>query len=456
MRVSRSLNSNNSTFFLFLIADSPDFLRRMDVINSTDDCVRQRDEESLDDPTQGAIIAKGLFLTIFVTLSFVSNILCLVVLHRVRDRSLQKVTKIFMISFTLCDIFGLLFAYIPMTVSTFMQSWPFGDFVCILNGLSSTIFAYTSGIQLLALNLERYLAINYPLKWYNIYVTPRRARIIVVLLWLSALLFALIAYFLPGRYTAYSVYLGVCNSNPCGDEPDISGTILSSVFFVAPVILTLILWLKLYLLAKSHAKAIVSQARAVNHGTLERTRKNSQDSLKSAASMASVDSPCRSPVCKDSPVQIQIDRKTSKISLGLRSFGGTLERRKASKASTCEQQALKSNRRAFFTFFLMSIFMAVFSLPFIIVIVYDNTQRQMMPYGFIAVAEVLIVSFGFLNVLLYYARNKAFRKAAKKLFCAPADPYDRPTKAYATNGRTIAPDCSLGTLSRGEATHADV
>ncbi|XP_072027636.1 beta-3 adrenergic receptor-like [Amphiura filiformis] len=420
--------------------------------DTTTTCIK--DEYNItDEPTTAAIVTKGVFLTVVVTLSFVSNTLCLVVLPRVRDRSLQKVTKIFMISFTVCDIFGIFFSYIPMTVSTFLHNWPFGDTMCWINGFAGTIFAYTSGIQLLALNLERYLAISYPLKWYHVYVTPFRARITVVLLWMSAVTFSAVAYSLPNRYTAYSLFLGVCNSNPCGHEPDISGTILSSAFFVSPVLLTLLLWLKLYLLAKRHTKAIVSQARAINLGTLERERKYSQDSLKSAASM---DSPCRSPVSKDSPVQKEIDRKTSKISLGLKSLAGTLERRKASKASTTEQHAVKANRRAFFTFFIMSICMALLSLPFIIVIVYDNTQRQMLSYGFIAVAEILIVSFGFLNVVIYYARNKAFRKAAKKLFCSPADPYSRPSRACITNGRTIAPEGTHGTMSRGDVTQADV
>ena len=439
----------------FISFQIPEESLKMEVtINSSDTCDREP-YNITEEPTHAAIVTKGVFLAVCVALSFVCNTLCLIVLHKVRDRSLHKVTKIFMISFTLCDMFGIIFVYIPMTVATFLHSWPFGDAVCFINGFASTVFAYTSGIQLLSLNLERYLAISYPLKWYNVYVTPKRARITVVVLWISAMVFSTVAYSLPGRYTQHSAFLGVCTSNPCGHEPDISGTILSSSFFIAPVLLTLLLWLKTYLVAKRHSQAILAQVKAVNQGTLDRNqhtleRKYSQNSL---GSLGSLDSPCRS------PVQKEMDRKVSKVSLTLRSLGGTLDRRKASKASTAEVQVVNANRRAFFTFFFMSICMALISLPFIIVIVYDNTQRQMLSYGFVAVAEILIVSFGFLNVIIYYARNKAFRKTAKKLFCTPADPYSRPSKAFVTNtnGRSVGHnEGSARYGSRDDVTQADV
>lgn len=415
-------------------------------MGANDSCVEEPYNITAEEqPSQTAIITKGVFLTIAVTTSFVFNALCLLVLHRVHDRSLNHVTKIFMISFTLCDFFGIIFVYVPMTVSTFMNTWPFGYELCVINGLASTIFAYTSGIQLLAINLERYLAITYPLKWYNIYVTPKRAKIAVIMLWASAFGLSVFAYLLPGRYTAHSPHVALCTSNPCGHVPDVSGTILSSIFAFMPVVLTVFLWLKMYLVARSHTDAIIAQAQSVSHSTPTLDRHDIRRGSEANAIKSNlVDSPTHrktSPGPGPKSPKSPTARKDRTFSItSLMAFSSTLDRRKSSKVSSrAEQVAVTANRRAFFTFFLMSVCMALFSTPFIIVVVYDNVVREMMPYDYIATAEFLIVSFGFLNVMIYYARNAAFRKTAIKLFTRTAsDPYAvKPSRNHHTNGRSI-------------------
>ena len=410
-------------------------------------CIREPYNITAEEqPSQTAIITKGVFLTIAVTTSFVFNVLCLVVLHRVRDRSLNHVTKIFMISFTLCDLFGIIFVFVPMTVSTFLNDWPFGSELCKLNGFAGTIFAFTSGIQLLALNLERYLAITYPLKWHNIYITPKKAKITVAMLWLSALAFSGLGYLLPGRYTVHSPHLALCTSNPCGHEPDISGTILSSTFAFLPVFLTLFLWLKMYLVARRHTHAIIAQAQSVNYNNsiptperrdrqLSHVSSDSTDSLFNARKTSSSSKP-------KTPVGKEMDRKFSaRASLSsIFAQSGTLTNRKSSKSSTqAELSAISANRQAFFTFFIISIFMAVSSFPFLIVIFYDNVMREMLSYTFIAVAEFLVVSFGFLNVMIYYARNAAFRRTALKVFLGSSKAF------YRNQPRT----CKITSLSNG-------
>ena len=448
-------------------------------------------------PNQAAAITKGVFLSITVILSLAFNTLCLMVLPRVRSRSLNHVTKIFMISFTMCDLFGITVVYIPMTVATFYQKWPFGNALCVINGFCSTIFAYTTGIQLVALNLERYLAITYPLRWYNIYVTPKRAKVAVAALWISAIAFSSIAYCLPDRYTYYNHLLSICTSNPCGDRDDISGSIFIVLFTFSPVLLTFIFWLRLYLIARRHATDMIAQVHSVGSTPPATPPPTPSVSIirKTNKTSSGVDNPSFShPLTRSSstppstPPGIPSPKSSSRKSDPTHSYSESFTHRKgfsirkleltsesvtgtppgtpppsgAATRSSCrkpdqsslhaskssnnlsmhlinralqdtqvkkvEQAMIKANRRAFFTFCLMSICLSLTSLPFITVLMYDNMRQvHVLPHAFVAVSQLLVVSFGFLNVLIYYARNTAFRKTAKKLFfkhvAGPSDPY---------------------------------
>ncbi|XP_072051621.1 histamine H2 receptor-like [Amphiura filiformis] len=75
----------------------------------------------------------------------------------------------------------------------------------------------------------------------------------------------------------------------------------------------------------------------------------------------------------------------------------------------------KTQRKSFITFFLMTICLAVCYTPLGISICYENIRKE-LPVVFVYIADLLYVSNGVLNVMIYYARNAIFRQTTMRLF----------------------------------------
>ncbi len=80
-----------------------------------------------------------------------------------------------------------------------------------------------------------------------------------------------------------------------------------------------------------------------------------------------------------------------------------------------ETRKTKSERKTFITFSIMTIVLSVGYTPLVVNIVYENLTRESLPTVFTNIAAVMAFSNSFSNGVIYYFRNSAFRRAAKKL-----------------------------------------
>uniref|UniRef100_UPI00358F00D0 adenosine receptor A2a-like n=1 Tax=Myxine glutinosa TaxID=7769 RepID=UPI00358F00D0 len=116
-----------------------------------------------------------------------NGLVCVAVL---RTRQLRTVTNFFLVSLAVADVFVGLVA-IPCAILT-DQGLPRNQFLLCLFMLSSIItFTQSSIFSLLAVAIERYVAIFNPLR-YQAIMTPHNAIIIIVITWVISLVIGLV------------------------------------------------------------------------------------------------------------------------------------------------------------------------------------------------------------------------------------------------------------------------
>ena len=118
--------------------------------------------------------------SLIVLISLPINNLCLIVLGKVRD--IDDTTKLFLKSLTLSDILSSLLRGIPAIAAAIRNAWSFGDLACLLITIPHDTVTFANMLSLLAVNIDRCIAILYPLR-YPLLVNIKNAWISVVLLW---------------------------------------------------------------------------------------------------------------------------------------------------------------------------------------------------------------------------------------------------------------------------------
>ena len=131
--------------------------------------------------TTSLVIFKGIMISILTFLSIAVNSLTLLILHKCHE--INPVTKVFLTSMTVAaDVFTA-FVDLPTIPAVIVDRWPFGTTFCSLTGLFNSGFASRSIVSLLAVTLERYLAVTRPYQ-YPTLMNVKGACIIVLGIWL--------------------------------------------------------------------------------------------------------------------------------------------------------------------------------------------------------------------------------------------------------------------------------
>ena len=205
------------------------------------------------------LIFKATAISFLIVLNILANSLTLIILWKCHE--INSVTKVFMSSMTVSDL-GIGFVFVPALAATVVDGWPFGDTLCSISGCFTGLFCYTSAMSLFSLTCERFLAVTRPFQHQTL-MTVSRAYIISLGVWLLCLVGATLNGFLPGRSIYYSLRLNTCYMFP--EDPlaaDIVGTIFTLLFIILPFGLILLMFIRLFLLARFHAAKIAAQERA--------------------------------------------------------------------------------------------------------------------------------------------------------------------------------------------------
>ncbi|XP_037543411.1 histamine receptor H2b [Nematolebias whitei] len=136
-------------------------------------------------------VLRWLFLVFIIVLTIGGNVLvCLAV---GLSRRLRQITNCFVVSLAVADLLlGLLVLPLSATVELRSRKWPFGGTLCNIYNSLDVLLCTCSILTLLAISVNRYLAISSPLSHSQI-VTPRRVTLAIISIWLVSL----VAAFLP-------------------------------------------------------------------------------------------------------------------------------------------------------------------------------------------------------------------------------------------------------------------
>ncbi|XP_022079976.1 adenosine receptor A2a-like [Acanthaster planci] len=119
-------------------------------------------------------------MTLTVVLILAFNPISLVVLHQVT--SIRLTTKLFMASLTIADLGNGLFWALPQLTENIAGAWVLGDGMCKLFGIGYRTFVSLSVFSLVMMNVDRYIAIVYSLRYFRI-VTVGRAKAVIGVTW---------------------------------------------------------------------------------------------------------------------------------------------------------------------------------------------------------------------------------------------------------------------------------
>ncbi|XP_048397028.1 motilin receptor [Stegostoma tigrinum] len=142
------------------------------------------------------------------------NTLTVLIVRRYKD--MKTTTNLYLSSMAMSDL--LIFLCLPFDLYRLWKykPWLFGDFFCRFYQYINEGCTYATILHITALSIERYLAICFPLK-AKVFITKRRVRSVIALLWSLALLSAVPFLFLVGveqdmcKHTEYAVSSGLLN-----------------------------------------------------------------------------------------------------------------------------------------------------------------------------------------------------------------------------------------------------
>uniref|UniRef100_A0A8P4KK36 G-protein coupled receptors family 1 profile domain-containing protein n=1 Tax=Dicentrarchus labrax TaxID=13489 RepID=A0A8P4KK36_DICLA len=198
-------------------------------------------------------------LLVYILLFFISVLTAalnlLVIISISHFRQLHSPTNLLLLSLAVSDFFvGLL--VLPIEVLMTGTCWVLGDIICALYYvLPYTVISASVGSMVL-ISIDRYVAVCDPLH-YPTRVTEKLAAISICLCWICSAFYGIFIFYdhlkQPGRYN--SCY-GECVVSVAGDVD-------LAVAFIIPITVIVVLYMRVFVVAVSQARAMRSHVAAV-------------------------------------------------------------------------------------------------------------------------------------------------------------------------------------------------
>ncbi|XP_060761265.1 trace amine-associated receptor 13c-like [Neoarius graeffei] len=244
-------------------------------LNQSDRCVNFSCPERSESPA--AYILLYVCSAAVVLLTVCGNLL--VIISVFHFKQLHTPTNTLVFSLAVSDFFVGAFVMPPMLIWIIESCWIFGRDFCtsflLINGFLTVVSIYN--IALIA--LDRYLALSNPFLYMN-HVSVRITRVVIVFDWGVVMVYNLALLYFNGNFMNVLMCPGECFYflNEVWSVIDI-------VFsFIFPLSVIIILYTRVFVIAKKHASAI----RELNNHTQSKTQKITSHSMKSERKAAKV------------------------------------------------------------------------------------------------------------------------------------------------------------------------
>uniref|UniRef100_A0A3Q3QQ00 G-protein coupled receptors family 1 profile domain-containing protein n=1 Tax=Monopterus albus TaxID=43700 RepID=A0A3Q3QQ00_MONAL len=227
--------------------------------------------------------SESILLHVLVFISVLTVALNLLVIISVSHfRQLHTPTNLLLLSLAVSDVFAGL-VVTPVEVVRHTTCWLIGDLMCFLYNYVSCIIDVASVVNLVLISVDRYVAICCPLH-YSTRITVTRVKICLGLCWLYSVFYSslFLKYDLtqPGRFKS-------CYGECVIVVDYISGAVDIILTFVIPITVIIGLYMRVFVVAVSQARAMRSHIAAVTlkHSGTVMTKKSE---LKAAGTLGVV------------------------------------------------------------------------------------------------------------------------------------------------------------------------
>uniref|UniRef100_A0A8C4T5F6 G-protein coupled receptors family 1 profile domain-containing protein n=1 Tax=Erpetoichthys calabaricus TaxID=27687 RepID=A0A8C4T5F6_ERPCA len=187
---------------------------------------------------------------IAIVLTTIGNLLVTISISHFKQ--LHTPTNFLVLSMAVTDFLTGLFVMPIEMARTLENCWYFGSVLCMAEEFIYTGLTSISIVHLLFLAVDRYYAVYYPLL-YNTKMTTNRACLFVLISWLWPIL----------EYTLYFTIIDILHSSKndcyqlCRFLMDLIFKLTDFIFsFLMPCLVMLVLYGKIFIIVKQHAKAI--------------------------------------------------------------------------------------------------------------------------------------------------------------------------------------------------------
>ncbi|KAG8585168.1 hypothetical protein GDO81_004907, partial [Engystomops pustulosus] len=173
----------------------------------------------------------------------IGNTITILIIKRYKE--MNTTTNFYLSSMAMSDLIILL--CLPFDLYRLWRPWIFGGFLCKFLFLISEGCTYSTILHITALSIERYLAICFPLK-AKVFITKRRVKMVIVLLWVIALMSAAPFYNLVDvqiyNYTGFSEIISECEYTEYAKKSGLLKIMMwvTTVYFFFPMLCLTVLY----------------------------------------------------------------------------------------------------------------------------------------------------------------------------------------------------------------------
>ncbi|XP_030613321.1 trace amine-associated receptor 13c-like [Archocentrus centrarchus] len=250
----------------------------MEIQNGVELCFPQFLNSSCRKPTLNWS-KRVLLNTVLSFISLMTAVLNLLVIISVSHfRQLHTPSNIILLSLAVSDfLVGLLL--MPVEIYRNSTCWVLGDSMCSLYSYLNCNIVTASIGNIVLISVDRYVAICDPLR-YPTRITAVRTKLSVCLCWLYAVFYSSFytkdVLIEPGRYNS-------CDGECVFVVSEIAGIVDLVLFFIVPVTVIIVLYMRVFVVAVSQARAMRSHVTAV---TLQRSlNQTNRSELKAARTL---------------------------------------------------------------------------------------------------------------------------------------------------------------------------